>query len=680
MGMGPFSFLLSSPVNLAGKHHPGKHPGKGKATPTPTSTGATASGTKGKVWRNQQQQGNVANLPWRLVWEGYDWVKGFETLDKQGKMPNLYVPRVIAHAQKKVLDNHLKDIEWSCVYKTLLALSNDLHQILYLDEKDWSKPVGVQQFYDIATVWSKLGSPRIKLVIWGILTNPADGFAVLKREGIVNACATEARNTVFVPNAQGEILHYLPIFAPNENIFHEDPGWKLAQQVPLAAPAVVDAASSTAPSPTPAAPGPDPVAPAGGTVQTVPTAVAIAAAAVVTLATAASDAAATPATPPAPAPVPPAPVPVPPAALPVPPPGPPGPAFGPPTPFVAPLAWAPCTYQGVYPPSMTSSVIPLDWLGGWWASQAPRECSFGDSLMLALVPPDFASATLDMAEKYLDRVDYFPPTGLTPSAVNSEGVWECRPGHITDGCEMVQYFRAGDVIRTKRASFVAAPVVDKYGNNVLRLRAARESLLSVVERWARKLPLNLVDQCESVQLEHHQYAIPTQVSQTKAHWMAQLHTASDPLVIKGLQRMRQDEAAAGWPGNDEPEGAAIFLQNMAKTYPKAVDIAGSFTWGYCYSCGVNLPGKFVARLCAECNKRMNTPLGRLVAEGAKICSLAKPVAYPGVVNTQTRHPPLKPGTLTLATPANFGQAPHLQHKSVQAPLLSALARALVVSE
>lgn len=62
--------------------------------------------------------------------------------------------------------------------------------------------------------------------------------------------------------------------------------------------------------------------------------------------------------------------------------------------------------------------------------------------------------------------------------------------------------------------------------------------------------------------------------------------------------------------------------------------------------------KMKGRVCKECTAH-NSPLGRLVAEGLPVASVANPIVYPGVVNTESRHPPLKVGTQTFASPKNF---------------------------
>lgn len=125
-------------------------------------------------------------------------------------------------------------------------------------------------------------------------------------------------------------------------------------------------------------------------------------------------------------------------------------------------------------------------------------------------------------------------------------------------------------------------------------------------------------------------------------------TMEDPIAIMAANSVRAQCAKTGYEAI--PQCAVSDALRRVEGLPKLNlgDVAGRFEWGYCYAgCGKERPGKFKGRICPTCTEH-NTDLGRLVAHGHKVCSIARPVVYPGVVWTERKHPPLKAGVQTTA--------------------------------
>lgn len=262
---------------------------------------------------------------------------------------------------------------------------------------------------------------------------------------------------------------------------------------------------------------------------------------------------------------------------------------------------------------------------------------------------------MDMVERYLDTVHYVPMDFQIPGEI--QGVWQTRERHVTDGHREVQYFTEGDVIQAGDAWFCAHLV---FHDNLLvyELRVTDEPLTQTVGRFFRSQTFNIMDQAESVCLHPVFTDGPTvsKESKRKAYWTSVTHATTDPVATANINRMRQDDAAAAWAGSDDPNEALVFVNKLARTYPGVKSIGGSFKWGYCYTCGLELPQKekLKGRVCRVClAQRSQTGLALLIANGARVCNRVVPVRYPGMVKLKAAHPPLKAGTATLATPLNF---------------------------
>lgn len=312
-------------------------------------------------------------------------------------------------------------------------------------------------------------------------------------------------------------------------------------------------------------------------------------------------------------------------------------------------------YQGVFPPP-----IHWQWVDGWWPSTAPRDVesrrTVAKTIASGLLLPDVCSATVGMVRKFRELPLYLPvgkdvkhPLCLLPRK------------QLTDGQgRMETAFAEGDTVRIDGVAYLAV-AEQKFGASLLRLVSVDYGLSESFSRSVRKTLGGLSSQflgAKSVQAFGAGVPKLRDESVRQAEWIAVVHSSVDPLETSILQRLRQDAAAAKYgPQTERAEECAKFARNLRKVYPGLTSVAGRFGWGYCYSCGAELPGKFKGRLCRCCQKTNSCSVARAVAEGAKVCSMAKPVLYPGVVHTETQHPALKAGTKTLATPSNFRLAP-----------------------
>jgi len=73
-------------------------------------------------------------------------------------------------------------------------------------------------------------------------------------------------------------------------------------------------------------------------------------------------------------------------------------------------------------------------------------------------------------------------------------------------------------------------------------------------------------------------------------------------------------------------------------------------WGWCFSCGGSSSARMPQRMCTACHSsRCGNPIVRNAAAGHPVASPTNPLVYEGVINTPSRHPPLKKGVETVAT-------------------------------
>lgn len=303
------------------------------------------------------------------------------------------------------------------------------------------------------------------------------------------------------------------------------------------------------------------------------------------------------------------------------------------------------SYYGIQPPP---EALGLRWVGGWFSSQLAqssevpgwialcREAIRATALAPLLDTPDYASATVPNFNKFGTSVVYLP--------VRAEsGLQLVGSRTVTDGLERCEFFTAGDSLTQESFAGTALWVARTDENGCLRVDCANLAAKVTVSVSARVAPTP--------------DALPD-VSRRKAQWQQVLAMEKDAVRLSMLSRMRGDEAAKGFTGEVEPHDAVRIVAEMQRSGEGAYTSVGApFQWGYCFSCGRSLPGSMKFRLCKECAQYGNTDLGKLVATGEKVTSLANPILYPGVVNTRSQHPPLKRGVETRATQRNFRCAP-----------------------
>lgn len=303
-------------------------------------------------------------------------------------------------------------------------------------------------------------------------------------------------------------------------------------------------------------------------------------------------------------------------------------------------------YDGIQPP-------PHDWLTwrqGSWPCYARPFQGWMKKLKNRYCRPDCCSATLEYARLHGDLVRYVD--------VSLDGkLCSMGRGRVICGSLMAQTFTDGDVLQDGTDLFNA--VRDEEG--LLKLVRVESGCMSAVKaafyRYASQ-PGTLTYWAQPVcpRLELQQRVVhPPAPSVNMMTWQLNTLTNKDAVETAILERLKQDAAEKQYAkGTLDADEVALFTKRMRALYPGIDNVAGRFAWGYCYSCGKELPGRFPARLCTEaCSKGKNSGLGKMVAEGLAVCNAAVPVRYPGVVTTPTRHPPLKKGVATFATGENF---------------------------
>jgi hypothetical protein len=157
--------------------------------------------------------------------------------------------------------------------------------------------------------------------------------------------------------------------------------------------------------------------------------------------------------------------------------------------------------------------------------------------------------------------------------------------------------------------------------------------------------IDMIKEVESVRTEKP--AIPMELRE-RAEFALTMGTCDDPLLISSYRAALNVAARDGFSRASCNEYKR-YLRQQRSRYPASRQVAGRYGWGYCYSCGAERPGRFRGRMCPSCTFKKPAGLAYLVSEGMEVCSDVAPVVYPGVVNTSTRHPPLKSGVMTTAT-------------------------------
>lgn len=287
-----------------------------------------------------------------------------------------------------------------------------------------------------------------------------------------------------------------------------------------------------------------------------------------------------------------------------------------------------------------------DWAGEWWPLSGCGAPSLRQAVREWLRTPTTVSATPDYANRFGTRVHYRPPV--------MEGVWRaCAERQVTDGHKVTAFFTAGDAVVCNNITYVAEQV---QGSELLRLKPVEASCGCVIRNslptWLGRLAKRSTDGAGLTVIPKTECGV-TAREQAMVKWCVRTQTMRNPLEIAAMTRLRQVAAAKDYKDCTDADRAAAFVNAVTASHPQLESVAGPFAWGYCYSCGKQLPGRFKQRLCEGCQKRKNTGLGELVSRGEHVCSTTQPVVYPGVVNTPTRHPPLKEGVKTRADESVF---------------------------
>nr|WPR18208.1 MAG: hypothetical protein [Chemarfal virus 155] len=307
----------------------------------------------------------------------------------------------------------------------------------------------------------------------------------------------------------------------------------------------------------------------------------------------------------------------------------------------------------------------LEWRQGWWAGSGRAAHNPLEAWARTLGKPGYVSATPELATLWQDNVLYVEP-------VFGRKLWRCGERECTDGRRRTHYFLAGDILHREGQEFKAERLGREDGRTIKLIPTEQSFARWAVSGLAAHASfLRYVNSEEILVVQTNQAPEVAPEERAMVEWTLTVQSERDPLTLAALSRLRQNAASKKFEDTTRAQDARDFVKQLRAGFPQVESVAGAFAWGYCYSCGKQLPGKFSKRLCGPCGARRNQPLGGLVAEGYKVCSDACPVAYPGVVNTPTRHPPLKPGVETAATEAVFRLAPSVSRQPCAVPPLNA---------
>lgn len=276
--------------------------------------------------------------------------------------------------------------------------------------------------------------------------------------------------------------------------------------------------------------------------------------------------------------------------------------------------------------------------------------------------PQVCSATARYAIRYGDAVLYMPVP---------EGVHKTWNGVLAgESFSGEAFFGLGAKVRLDETDF-AVVHDDSLGCPLLRLERLERPWL--LERFAKEARMYIsaemrnsgVDSFFDAPLYANSISITSDAARLspehskRLQYLATIRGLTDPSEVAMVGCIQHQAAVAHW-GEEAPQAESALQQTreLLATIPgKQVRYAGglSFPWGDCYSCGKAFDGRFSSRLCETCSKT-NGPVGRLVAEGLHVVP-PEGVIYPGVVTTETRHPPLKSSKRTIATERGFRDAP-----------------------
>lgn len=301
-------------------------------------------------------------------------------------------------------------------------------------------------------------------------------------------------------------------------------------------------------------------------------------------------------------------------------------------------------YEGFYPPPEG-----MKWVGGWQTIPVFYREGLGSGYVLKA--PHYCSATLDYAATYTTSVLYVPlPAGLDLEVLGNRTLgWQGRS---------VSYFCVGDVVCVGKTDYKALGcVVD--GRDCIKLERINNpklwGLFDQVESWypVRSRSMRQLTDCSVRPLKGATLMDPSTLCRVK--WAIAERDVPEHLIAP-FNRVQTVAAKNSYGVEaDDPFVALNVIESVsgaAAPVQYAYRGGAPFEWGDCYSCGKRFPSsRMPGRLCGCC-----LPVARDVANGDRVAAIGR-VVYPGVVQTTTRHPPLKEGKRTVACAANFSGAP-----------------------
>lgn len=288
---------------------------------------------------------------------------------------------------------------------------------------------------------------------------------------------------------------------------------------------------------------------------------------------------------------------------------------------------------------------------------SPLEYDFVVALEDKLFRPDFAHSTLGLAEKHLDLVRYIEV---------KEQKWVTKlsdlPRMYTDGFTTFECFSEGDVLDFGNSKYKAVPDTF-HGVACLRLLRVDTTLGAAAGKAIRSLFGSFVDATPRSPKVLRPVKPISAADEEFARWQFGISTSSDPLVASVARRMRDHRVHGDdVPERTRPDQEIAMLAMIRQQYGDSL-IAGRFGWGYCYCCGLELPAKRMkCRVCEGCSIRSPNPTplttaAAMMLEYQRPTTEARPIVYPGLVQLECRHPPLKEAETVAVEGQNFCVAP-----------------------
>lgn len=292
----------------------------------------------------------------------------------------------------------------------------------------------------------------------------------------------------------------------------------------------------------------------------------------------------------------------------------------------------------------------FQWVGGWLPGRPPPGVTASWTSLLPTFP-HLCSASLQAVARYGDSVAYWP--AQVEGGDNLNAIRHVTARRLECGGVYVDIFLKGDVLSRDGCKYVVEDHSTIKGAWALRCTDWTVKLQRLMPNMLRQ---------PRVVVETEGQLVTERAEAVKVAYAVTLQTLVDPMEIAAY-RMAYN-FARDKKFEKVPSAAAALAQVRRQIKEAGVPqdrgyVCGrGYDWGYCYSCGTMPKGqpKLKGRLCVSCRKS-NTRVGRLVADGHHVASVANPIVYPGVVNTESRHPPLKEGVKTFISEANFRFAP-----------------------